>query len=282
MYTVLYTILLLCVIGAASALLLAWVAKKFRVEEDPRVDEVEAALPGANCGGCGLAGCRQFAERCCSAPSLDGLYCPTGGDAAMRRVADILHMEAAAAAPRVAVVRCAGTCAARPKTNEYDGLRSCAASAALYGGETGCAFGCEGFGDCQRACAFGGIRIDPATGLPVVDPDLCTACGACVKACPKHLIELRPRGPREHRVYVACSSRDKGAEARKACSAACIGCGKCAKVCPSEAITVQDNLAYIDPEKCRLCRKCEAECPTGAIHAVHFPPLKTVQHENVQ
>ena len=118
--------------------------------------------------------------------------------------------------------------------------------------------------------------MDPETGLPVVDEEKCTACGACVKACPKQIIELRNKGPKGRRVYVACRNQDKGAVARKACLAACIGCGKCVKTCPFEAITLENNLAYIDYTKCRMCRKCVVECPTGAIHEVNFPPRPAV------
>ena len=115
--------------------------------------------------------------------------------------------------------------------------------------------------------------MDAETGLPVVDESKCTGCGSCVKACPKNVIELRNKGPRGMRVYVSCINKDKGGVARKACKAACIGCGKCAKVCAHDAITVVDNVAYIDFAKCKLCKKCVAECPTGAIHAVGFPVL---------
>ena len=144
----------------------------------------------------------------------------------------------------------------------------------LYGGDTGCPFGCLGCGDCVRACQFGAISIDPQTGLPVVDEEKCTACGSCVKACPRNIIELRKKGPKGRRMVVECVNKDKGAVARKACKNACIGCGKCQKVCEFDAIVVENNVAYIDFTKCRLCRKCEAECPTGAIHAVNFPPRK--------
>ena len=116
--------------------------------------------------------------------------------------------------------------------------------------------------------------MNEQTGLPEVDEEKCTSCGACVKACPRHIIELRKRGPKSRRIYVSCVNKDKGAVAKKACKAACIGCGKCAKECKFEAIVVENNVAYIDPEKCRICRKCEAVCPTGAIVALNFPPRK--------
>ena len=250
------------------------VAEKFKVEEDPRIDEVEKVLPGANCGGCGQAGCRAFAQHCVKSESLDSCYCPVGGNDVMQKVAGVLGVEVAAKEPMVAVVRCNGTCENRPRTNEYGGYQSCRVKAALYSGDTGCSFGCLGCGDCVAACQFGAISMDPVTGLPVVDEEKCTACGACVKACPKNVIELRNKGRRNMRVYVSCINKDKGAVARKACKAACIGCGKCAKVCPFEAITVENNVAYIDFTKCKLCKKCVAECPTAAIHAVNFPVIK--------
>ena len=253
------------------------VAQKFKVYEDPRNGQVEAVLPGANCGGCGYPGCGGFAAACVKADSLDGMLCPVGAAPVMAKIAAILGMEAGEVTPKVAVVRCNGNCANRKKTNHYDGASSCAIEAALYSGETGCSYGCLGNGDCENACSFGAIRINPETRLPEVDEELCTACGACVKACPKGIIELRNKGPKSRRMFVSCVNKDKGAVARKACSAACIGCGKCAKECPFDAITITNNLAYIDFQKCRLCRKCEAVCPTGAIHSVNFPPRKPVE-----
>lgn len=279
--TIIWTIVILAGLGLLLSLLLFFVAKKFKVEEDPRIDEIEKVMPGANCGGCGFAGCRAFADAAVKAPNLDNNYCPVGGNEVMKQVAAILGYEIKEKTPQVAVVRCNGSCQNRPKTNEYDGVASCKVKAALYSGDTGCAFGCLGCGDCVEACQFGALSMDPQTGLPVVDESKCTACGACAKACPKHIIELRNKGPRSMRVYVDCVNKDKGGVARKACAAACIGCGKCAKVCAHEAITVADNLAYIDFTKCRLCKKCVAECPTGAIHAVNFPvlPKKEVSNE---
>ncbi len=238
---------------------------------------VSEVLPQANCGGCGYPGCSGFAGACVKAAdagSLEGKLCPVGGAPVMEKVAAILGLEAVAAEPKVAVVRCNGSCENRPRTALYDGAKSCAIAHATSGGETGCTFGCLGCGDCVEACQFDAIHMNPETGLPEVDEEKCTACGACSKACPRKIIEIRPKGKNNRRVVVMCVNKDKGAVANKACKASCIGCGKCVKVCPFEAITLENNLAYIDPAKCKSCRKCESECPKGAIQAINFPPRK--------
>lgn len=274
--TIIYTIISLCAIGIASAVILYFVAQKFKVEEDPRIDTVESILPGANCGGCGKPGCRGFAEATVKATSLDGLFCPVGGAETMTKVAAALGMEVTVQTPQIAVVRCNGTCDHRQRTSQYDGYKSCAIEHSLYRGETDCTFGCLGCGDCVTACLFDAIHMDE-NGLPVVSEEKCVACGACVKACPRNIIELRNKGVKGRRVFVCCVNKDKGNIARKACTAACIGCGKCVKECPFEAITLENNLAYIDFRKCRLCRKCVSVCPTHAIHEVNFPPRKITE-----
>ena len=271
---ILIAVISLGAIGLVAAVILYAASKKFAVYEDPRIAQVSEVLPQANCGGCGYPGCSGFAAACVKAGSLEGKLCPVGGQPTMEKVAAILGLEAAASEPKVAVVRCNGTCANRPKLTKYDGVRSCVVANSTYGGESGCTFGCLGCGDCVSACTFGAIKMNPETGLPEVDESKCTACGACAKACPRSIIEIRPKGKNNRRVYVQCVNKDKGAVARKACTAACIGCGKCVKVCPFEAITLENNLAYIDPAKCKSCRKCEMECPQNAIIAVNFPPRK--------
>lgn len=276
---ILIAVISLGVIGAVSAVFLYAASRKFEVYEDPRIAEVQDALPAANCGGCGFPGCSGFAAACVKADTLDNLNCPVGGAEVMAKVAAILGKEPSTAEPMVAVVRCNGTCAARPRVNQYDGAQTCAIASALYGGETGCSYGCLGYGDCVVACNFDAMHMNPETGLPEVIEDKCTACGACVKACPRSINELRKKGPKSRRVFVSCVSKDKGAIARKACSNACIGCGKCVKECPFEAITLENNLAYIDYTKCRLCRKCVPVCPTGAIWEVNFPPRKEAAPE---
>jgi Na+-translocating ferredoxin:NAD+ oxidoreductase RNF subunit RnfB len=274
---VIYAVISLGVVGATAAVILYFVAQKFKVIEDPRIDEVEGALPAANCGGCGYAGCRAFAEALVNKGNkdgnLEGLNCPVGGNEVMAQVAKLLNLEVEEQDPLIAVVRCNGSHANSPKKVVYEGASSCAFAHNLFTGEGGCPFGCLGLGDCVKSCAFDAIHMNPETGLPEVN-DKCVACGACVEACPRDIIELRPKGKKDRRIYVCCVNEEKGGPARKNCEVACIGCGKCVKVCPFDAITLVNNLAYIDPIKCKLCRKCVPECPTNAIHELNFPPRK--------
>ncbi|MBP5646983.1 MAG: Fe-S cluster domain-containing protein [Bacteroidaceae bacterium] len=273
---ILTAVLVLGLTGLVLGLVLYAVSRKFKVEEDPRVGQITELLPGANCGGCGFPGCAAFAEACVKSESMDGLKCSVCKSEVMQQIAAITGHAVEVGVEKVAVVRCAGSCANRPATRVYDGAKSCAAAALMNGGATGCFFGCLGCGDCVKACKFDAISMDPETGLPVVDQDKCTACGACAKACPRNIIELRNKNKLDRRVYVSCVNKDKGPVAKKACAVACIGCGKCVKACPFEAITLENNLAYIDFEKCRLCRKCVDECPQHTILAVNFPPKKVV------
>lgn len=277
MNLILIAVIVLGGIGLISALVLFAASKKFAVHEDPRIAQVAEVLPQANCGGCGYPGCAGFAGACVKAAdagSLEGHLCPVGGQPVMEKVAGILGMTAAASAPKVAVVRCNGTCEARPRVAEFDGAQSCRVQNMTGMGESLCGYGCLGCGDCVNACQFGAISIN-ADGIAEVDETKCTACGACAKACPRGIIEIRLAGPKGRRLVVMCNNKDKGAIANKACKNACIGCGKCVKTCDKfEAITMENNLAWIDPEKCKMCRKCEEACPKGAIHAFNFPPRK--------
>ncbi len=278
MNVILIAVIVLGATGLLSAVVLYVISRKFAVSEDPRLGQVAEVLPQANCGGCGFPGCSGFAAACVKAAdegSLEGKLCPVGGQPVMEKVADILGLAVEASAPRVAVVRCNGTCENRPRVAEYSGAQSCRVQQMTGMGETACSYGCLGCGDCVAKCQFGALWMNPETGLPEVDEEKCTACGACAKACPRGIIEIRLMGPKGRRVVVLCNNKDKGAVANKACKTACIGCGKCVKTCDKfEAITMENNLAYIDAEKCRLCRKCEEACPKGAIQGFNFPPRK--------
>lgn len=272
-----FSVVSLGAIGIAAAVILYFVAQKFKVIEDPKIDEVEEVLPAANCGGCGYPGCRGFAEATVNSANdnkhIEGLNCPVGGNEVMVQVAAILGLEVEESKPMIAVVRCNGSRENSPQKVAYDGPATCAFAHNLYSGEGGCPYGCLGLGDCVASCQFDAIHMDPVTGLPLVN-DKCVACGACVTACPRNIIELRFKGPKDRRIFVSCVNQERGGPAKKNCAVACIGCGKCAKECKFDAITIENNLAYIDFEKCKLCRKCAPVCPTGAIHELHFPPKK--------
>jgi Na+-translocating ferredoxin:NAD+ oxidoreductase subunit B len=272
--TVLLTILTLSVIGVIAAVVLYFVAQKFKVFEDPRIDLVNDVLPGANCGGCGYPGCRNFAEECVKAEELDSMFCPVGGNDCMAQVASVLGKEAILKDPEVAVLLCAGSCEVRPQSTVYSGASNCTIASNLYGGETGCQYGCLGLGECVEVCKFDALHMDPKSGLPVVDEEKCTACGACIKKCPRQLFELRPKGKKGRRIYVACSNKEKGSAKKIGCEVACIGCKKCEKECAYDAIQINNFNAYIDAAKCKLCRKCVATCPTQAIQELNFPPRK--------
>ena len=236
----LIAVIVLGAIGLIAAVVLFAASRKFAVYEDPRIAQVGELLPGANCGGCGFPGCSGMADalvKGADAGSIDGLSCPVGGAETMGKVAE----------------------------------RTCAAMNACGAGETACGYGCLGCGDCEAACRFDAIHVNEATGIPEVVDEKCTSCGACVKACPRHIIELRKKGPKSRRVFVSCVNKDKGPVAMKACDVSCIGCGKCVRECSFDAISVADNVAYIDFEKCRLCRKCVSVCPRHAILDVNFP-----------
>ena len=272
--TIIITIISLTVLAAVSAVILYFVAQKFQVIEDARIDDVQEALPAANCGGCGFAGCRNFAEALVAAETFDGLNCPVGGSEVMKTIAGILGKTAAEADPLVATLLCNGTPEFRTRTTIYDGAKSCKIEHSLYLGETDCSYGCLGNGDCVKTCKFDAMELNSETNMPHIFDDKCVACGACVKVCPRNLIELRKKAKKDRKIYVACSSCDKGAVARKACKAACIACNKCLKVCEFGAITIENNKAYIDAKKCTFCRKCVAECSTNAIIELNFPPRK--------
>jgi len=268
------SILILALTGIISTVILFFVSEKFKVFEDPIIKKLEAALPTVNCGGCGFPSCHTFAVTCENAETLEKLFCTVGGIGTMETVAAILGKSTRSLIPTVAVVRCGGECDLRNQINHYDGAKSCLIAHNLYGGETACTWGCLGFGDCEKSCEFDAIHINPETRLPEVDEEKCTSCQACVKTCPKGILELRRKGIKSRRIYVNCVNQDQGEAILDSCPVACIACEKCLKICAYDAITIANNLAYIDPDKCTLCRKCVEVCPTNAIVEVNFPIKK--------
>lgn len=264
------TVWVLSALVVVAGLLLYVLPLLFKTAVDPRMIAVEQKLPLLDCGSCGYAGCKAFAEACLNSDTLYKVYCPVGGDALMSDLSELLGKKLKIE-QKVAVLRCNGIVKHRPHLNHYDGAKSCSIASNLYGGETGCAYGCYGLGDCELACDFDALQVNPATGMPEIDEAKCTACGACVKSCPKVLIQLRKKGPKSKRIYVCCSNKDKGSVTKRVCTVGCIACGRCKSVCEFEAISIENNLAYIDDERCRLCRKCVDVCPTSAILELNFP-----------
>lgn len=252
-------IAILLVTGLICAVILALVSKYFGVEEDERQVKVREALPGANCGACGYTGCDGYAEALAKGEAEPHL-CVPGAKAVAEKIAEILGVAAGEVSEIMPYVHCNGVFGALERPVEFEGHPSCAIMSLASGGPTACKFSCLGGGDCANVCPTDAICIKD--GVARIDRRKCISCGACVKACPKHIIEMIPKGAR---VAVACSSCDPGAVARKNCKNACIGCKKCEKTCPHGAITVIDNLARIDYSKCTGCGACAEVCPTGCI-----------------
>jgi electron transport complex protein RnfB len=260
MMSVLVPVLTMTALGLFFSLGLVFAYRKLAVEVDPRVEKINEALPQANCGACGYAGCQALAEAI-AAGKVAPDSCPVGGGEALEKISTILGIKAGEVVKKVARLHCRGTKEAAPRRSEYLGLKTCYASH-LMGGDKLCTYGCLGLADCVRACPFDAMEM-AADGLPVVIEEKCTACGKCVDACPRNLLELHPLS---QNMLVYCRSKDRGPVARKACKNACIACGICSRACP-EAIVLENNLAVItdyrkiDPQKIPAIEKC----PTLAI-----------------
>ncbi len=249
-------------VGLIAGVALALISKFFGVEEDEKVKEIRACLPGVNCGACGFKGCDDYAAALAEANTKPNLCVPGAKDTA-DALGKLLGIEVEPPKDVVAYVHCNGNCEATGKKATYDGISSCKAAAQLYGGPDDCKYGCMGLGDCAAACPMNAICMKD--GIAHINVNECIGCGLCTEICPKQIISLLPR---RAATAVMCSSRDKGADARKACKNACIGCKKCEKLCPEGAITVNNNLAVIDYDKCTGCGACVEGCPTGCLHNV--------------
>lgn len=248
------------ILGLFIGLFLGFFAEKFKVPVDEKEVAVRDLLPGNNCGGCGFAGCDALAKAI-AAGEADVNACPVGGENVGKQIAEVMGVTAGDTEKQVAFVKCAGNCEKAKSQYEYSGVEDCIMATSVPGqGPKACSFGCTGFGSCVKACPFDAIHV--VNGIAVVDKEKCKACSKCIAACPKHLIELVPYS-QEH--LVQCSSHDKGKDVKAVCATGCIGCGICAKNCPSEAVTVDGNVAHIDPEKCTNCGICAEKCPVKII-----------------
>ena len=240
------------------AVALAMAARFLAVEEDPRVEEAVELLPGANCGGCGFAGCTDYAKAMVLQGAAINLCAPCGAET-LQALSRLLGREAVAAEKRVAAVLCGGNATNAPRRAAYNGVADCTAANSVGGGDKVCEFGCLGYGSCARACPSGAIELK--NGLATVHPDLCISCGACVKTCPRQLVKMIPAA---RVVHVLCSSRAKGPVVKKACTVGCIGCTVCAKLAEDNAIQMEGPLAVVDYSKeldhPEIAEKCPGKC----------------------
>jgi RnfABCDGE-type electron transport complex B subunit len=261
--TILVSILSMAGLGLVFASVLAFVHQKLKVKEDPKVEKIEKAFPGLNCGACGFANCRRYAEALAKG-EVSPNECKTGGEDVINRLSGILNVEIEKKPDRVAVVHCGADETKRKRKATYAGIKTCFAAHNTLGGEVLCEYGCLGYGDCKGACPFGAITM--LKGLPVVDKGKCTACGKCVVACPRSLITLE-KIDSGNLTYVACSNPDKGPATRKACSVGCIACGICQKL-TGGIFHVENNLALVKYDNAKNIANIEEvinKCPTKCI-----------------
>ncbi len=256
-------ILIVAALAGIFAFALSYLGDKMAIERDARIDDIERNLAGANCGGCGYAGCSQFAEALFKGEADLSRCNPTSAEN-KKNIAKILGMDNFKSEDTVAVVHCIGGNRAEDRY-DYQGYGDCRTAEILAGGKKACEYGCMGLCTCVNSCPNQSVAICKDTGASLVDREKCTSCGACVAACPKKIIG---RIPKSAKVYIACSNTNKGKAVMDVCKVGCIGCGKCERGCPKGAIKLSNNLAAIDYDKCIGCMKCAAECPRKCIKPI--------------
>lgn len=260
--TIFIPTLFMAALGILFGALLTIASRKFHVEIDPRVEEVRSYCSGANCGACGFAGCDGFAEAVVRGEApVNG--CKPGGNAAAQGIARVMGTTASDTEPLVARVLCQGSTAMAKERYIYNGIPSCRVAAGIAGGPKQCRFSCMGLGDCIAKCVFHAIHLEHS--LCVIDPDVCTGCGACVEECPRGVIQLVPKSKS---IFVQCRNTDVARVARDVCMTACIGCKRCEKTCQYDAVKVENGVAHIDPAKCVCCGECSKACP---CHCISIP-----------
>ena len=262
---ILIPLLVLSLVGILCALLLVFAAKYFSAGDNEKESALRDCLPGAGCGACGYSGCDAYAKALAEGKTDKTNLCVPGGDGTARALAALMGTEAEDVVEQVAYVACGGSCDSSGRKYDYRGTPSCVAANAAFSGDRFCTYACLGYGDCMKVCPRDAICI--SGGIAKIDSSRCIGCGLCAKTCPNGIIHLVADTTR---VVVKCSNKDKGAAVRKICKNGCIGCGKCEKTCPSGAITVKDNLATIDYEKCTACGLCVEACPVHCLEEGSF------------
>ncbi|HCU08580.1 MAG TPA: ferredoxin [Clostridiales bacterium] len=258
-------------VGFIAAVILTLAAKFMAVPVDETAANIREALPGANCGACGYAGCDDYASALATDPNgVAPNLCTPGGASVAAAIGALLGVDAVAAEPIVAAVMCAGLTDLTKKDMEYQGYKTCASVKQFFGGPNSCKYGCIGYGDCVEVCKYDAINI--CNGVALVNRDNCVGCNMCAKECPQRIIDMIPT---KSRVYVSCSSKDTGKRTKDICEVGCIACKLCEKACKFDAVHVVDNIAKIDPIKCTNCGLCVKACPKDIIHMI--PRVKAVK-----
>jgi len=258
-------------LGALFAGGLAYASVKFEVQEDPKKEKIDEALPGIDCGACGYPGCASYADGIVNEDAEISL-CQPGGEEVETAIAEIMGLEAGGASvEQVAQLMCQGDREATLYQVDYQGIASCNAIN-MEESIKSCPYGCLGFGDCIEVCSFDAMYMNDK-GLPEIDLEKCTACGQCIEECPRDIIELVNS---KQEVTTKCRSLLKGSKVKNVCEVGCIACTLCAQECPVDAITMEDNLPVVDDEQCIACGKCVDVCPTGSMVEL---PLETPEEE---
>ncbi|MEG2353097.1 MAG: RnfABCDGE type electron transport complex subunit B [Clostridium sp.] len=269
---ILYPVLVFASLGLLLGLILGYANNKFKVEVDDRIPQVREALPGANCGGCGFAGCDAYAEAVVQGLAKANL-CTPGGEGCSTKIGNIMGFTVEAGEANVAYVKCKGTCGIAKVKYQYDGIADCNQAMVVPGsGDKLCSDGCLGLGSCIKVCHFDALEIKD--GVAVVNKENCVACGACVDICPKGLIEIVPK---KALVLIQCNSKSKGKEVMDSCDVGCIACTLCLKACPKDAIEMNNNLPVIDYKKCVNCGICANKCPKNCIENKRVIVKKTIE-----
>ncbi len=264
MNPIILAVIIVSVVGLVLGLILAIASIVMAVPVDEKAEAIQEVLAGANCGACGYSGCAGYAGALSKGDCTDCTLCAPGGPDCAAAVAEIMGLAAGEMKPMAAVVRCNGTPDKSDTILNYHGDMSCKTASQLFGGPKACNYGCLGFGDCVNACPYDAIQL--CDGVARVNPLACKACKICIKTCPKGIIDLVPLY--EPKTVNFCVNHDKGALTGKQCSVGCIGCMKCQKTCEVGAITVENNCAIVDYDKCTGCNACVEVCPKKCIELV--------------